>query len=226
MNIISSGNQTRVDIKTKIISVTIKDLSCRIYNRITSPCYLGRVTTLVAKQVADMLTGLRWVIVLWLMWLGWEQGAAGLRLAVWSLITSWTTDALDGPIARRSRVYYHSWLGDHDLEVDMAVSIGLLIYMLQAGFVDLGIGAAYLLTWVLIFWHWGIQRPLGMIIQAPIYGWFIWVSMNQVPETGIWVIAWILITVILTWPRFPNDVIPGFLLGLRSIKNQNNQPDN
>jgi len=48
---------------------------------------------------------------------------------------------MDGPISRRSRVIYHTWIGDHDLQVDMAVSVGLLLYMLAAGYVSWWLGA-------------------------------------------------------------------------------------
>ncbi len=53
------------------------------------------------------------------------------------MIANWTGDLLDGRIARRSRMVDHTWIGDHDLEVDMAVSTGLLVYMQQSGFVNI-----------------------------------------------------------------------------------------
>jgi cardiolipin synthase (CMP-forming) len=52
------------------------------------------------------------------------------------LIAAWTSDVADGQVARRSRVQYASWIGDHDLEVNMLVACGLLVYLLAAGFVS------------------------------------------------------------------------------------------
>ncbi len=83
----------------------------------------------IAKQAADLLTFSRGLIAIVLICLSVTQGAEGLPLAVGLLILSWTTDALDGPLARLSAKQVHSWIGDRDLEIDMAVSCGLLIYM-------------------------------------------------------------------------------------------------
>jgi len=82
---------------------------------------------IVAKQVADLITLTRALLLFVFAWLGLTTGAQALPLAALLLIYSWTSDLLDGSIARRSRVYYHSWLGDHDLEVDMAVSVNCKI---------------------------------------------------------------------------------------------------
>lgn len=172
---------------------------------------------LVAKQVADIFTFFRALLCPAFVLLGILEGSEGLPLAIGALIASWTSDALDGPIARRSRVKYHTWLGDHDLEVDMAVSISLMIYILLAGFVDIQIIGVYVLLWVLIFWRWGNMRSLGMLFQAPIYGYFIFVSMRLAPAAGSWMIGWIVAVMIITWPRFPNEVIPGFLGGMKAV---------
>jgi cardiolipin synthase len=172
---------------------------------------------LVAKQVADFFTLIRVLLSPTLILIGILEGSDGLALAIGAMIASWTSDALDGPIARRSRVKYHTWLGDHDLEVDMAVSIGLMIYMLLSGFVDLQIVGVYILLWVLIFWRWGNMRSLGMLFQAPIYGYFIYTSMRLAPAVGSWMIGWIIAVTIITWPRFPKEVVPGFLGGMKAV---------
>ena len=173
---------------------------------------------LVAKQVADFITMIRAMLAFVFAWLGVTQGAEGLPIAAWLLITSWTSDALDGPIARRSRVQYSTWLGDHDLQVDMAVAAGLLVYMLEAGYLSLVAGALYALVWVLIFYRWDVLRSLGMLFQAPIYTWFIFLALKEAPLYGYLLISWILAVVIITWPRFPNQVVPEFLAGVRAIK--------
>jgi len=172
---------------------------------------------LVAKQVADLLTLSRALLVLLLLWLGFAQGADGLPTAVLLLVFSWTSDALDGPIARRSRIQYHSWLGDHDLEVDMAVAAGLLGYMIIAGYLNTMAGLLYAAGWIILILYLGLDRSPGMLFQAPIYGWFIWVNLREMPVFGVLLIAWIIAAVLLTWPRFPKQVIPGFLAGMRSI---------
>jgi phosphatidylglycerophosphate synthase len=172
---------------------------------------------IVAKQVADFLTFARLLLAFFLVWLGVVSGAGGLEAAALALICSWTTDALDGPIARRSRVQYNTWLGDHDLEVDMAVACGLLFYLVLSGLVSTLLAAAYALVAGLAFWHWGLLRSPGMLFQAPIYGGFIYLALARAPLYGTLLIAWIVLAVAITWPRFPDEVVPGFLHGMRAL---------
>lgn len=174
---------------------------------------------LVGKQVADLITSSRALLSFWLAWLGITQGESSLETVVWLMILNWTGDSLDGMLARRSSRKYHTWIGDHDLEVDILVSIGLLFYLLESGLLDFRISVLFFCICVLIFWHWGFHRSIGMLIQAPIYGWFILVAVQKLPTIGIWLIIWIMAALIVTWPRFPNEVVPGFLTGMKEVVN-------
>jgi hypothetical protein len=79
-----------------------------------------------------------------------------------------------------------------------------------------------MLLWALVFWHWGVVPALGMLFQAPIYAWFIYVALRQVPVLGGLMILWILCAVLVTWPKFPNVIVPGFLAGMhRAIRRDN-----
>jgi cardiolipin synthase len=170
----------------------------------------------VAKQVADLLTFTRGLLLVIFPWLAMTGGQESLSLAVMLLIADWTGDVFDGALARRSQISYDSWLGDHDLEIDMAVALGLLMYMIATGYVQLTVGVIYILIWAMYFWRVGIPRTMGMLFQAPIYGWFIYVSLRYTPPAGLWLVAWILAAVIVTWPRFPREVVPGFLSGIKA----------
>ena len=172
---------------------------------------------IVSKQVADFITLTRALLIVGFTWMGITRGAEGLPIAAVLLIYSWTSDCLDGPIARRSSRYYHSWLGDHDLEVDISVSIGVFLYVLLAGYLPLLVGAAYLLVWFLVFYFFGFYRSLGMLFQAPLYGYLIWLSLRYAPNYGLSMIIWVLAALVLTWPRFPKEVVPGFLNGFKAI---------
>ena len=171
----------------------------------------------VAKQVADILTLMRASLVVPFVWLGLAQGVRGLPAAIWLLMFSWISDALDGPVARRSRVQHRTWVGDHDLQADMLVSVGLLIYMLASGFVNLWIGGVYAFIWALVFIRIGVLRALGMLFQAPVYGWFIFIVLRHAPAQGLLLVGWIAVLVLITWPRFPREVVPDFLNGMKAI---------
>jgi phosphatidylglycerophosphate synthase len=170
-----------------------------------------------AKQVADIVTLLRGLLGFGLVWLGLTEGSEGLNKAVFIMILAWTGDAIDGKIARRSRENYQTWIGVHDLEIDMAVSCGLLVYLITAGFVSAWTASIYVLLWALILWMWKQVRVLGMLCQAPIYGYFVVVSLVVMPDVGVWILVWFVIGIIITWPQFPNMVVPGFLDGMREF---------
>jgi len=169
------------------------------------------------KQLADAITGTRLLLAGGYLWLGLARGAAGLPVAGWLLLANWTGDSVDGALARRSRPYYHTWLGDHDLEVDMLVATGLLAFLAVAGFLPGLWAAVYLLLWFLVFAFLDIPRSLGMLAQAPVYAWFIGTAVRHAPLVGWSLVAWILAALIITWPRFPREIVPGFLGGLRSL---------
>lgn len=170
---------------------------------------------LVAKQIADLITFSRAMMGLVLAWLGIVYGALVFPLTVWIMFADWLGDLLDGSIARRSRIQYHTWIGDHDLEVDMFVSLGLLVYLMGAGFAPWWLGGLYLAFWGLVFLKMGLMSSPGMLFQAPIYGWYLWIALKLTPGLGLLIILYLVAAIILTWPRFPRMVIPGFLEGMR-----------
>jgi hypothetical protein len=172
---------------------------------------------IVAKQVADFITIFRALLGIFLVWLGISQKKDALELAVWIMIIDWTSDFIDGKLARRSRVTYQTWIGDHDLEVDMTVSLGLLLFLLASDYIGPYLAISYLVIWGIIFIKLGIQSSLGMLFQAPIYGLFIWISLSDMPETGRLILVWIFLIIVFTWPQFPQKVIPNFLNGIRDV---------
>lgn len=170
-----------------------------------------------AKRIADTITAGRAIIGIILPWLGWVYGVTGLPTAVWLMLVDWTGDVIDGAIARHNRPIYHTWLGDHDLEIDILVASGLLVYLVFAGFVTPVLAGLYVFSWILILWLWRMPRALGMLCQAPIYGWFILMAVQTAPLAGRWLIIWIIAAIIVTWPRFPQEVVPNFLAGTRNL---------
>lgn len=170
-----------------------------------------------AKQLADFITLLRGFLGFILVWIGINEGPNGLQKAVLIMIAAWTGDTIDGKIARRSKEQINTWIGDHDLEIDLAVSCGLLVYLITAGFVPVWIASFYVIFWFIVFFRWRNVKVLGMLSQAPIYAWFIWVAITTLPNVGIWILVWVVVAIILTWPQFPQQVVPGFLDGFREF---------
>ena len=171
---------------------------------------------ILAKRFADLLTASRIMVALVIAWLGLLNADWLLPIACFLLLGSWTSDLLDGILARRSGAE-PTWIGDHDLEIDVAVSLGVLIYLIGADFLEPAYVGAYVLLWALIFRRWGWRRDPAMLFQAPIYLWFIVVGMRDAPQAAWWLIAWIVTAIVITWPRFPRDIVPGFLAGMAKV---------
>lgn len=171
---------------------------------------------LVMKYFADILTGSRLLVAFLLGWLGWTRGDEAWYLATYLLIFSWASDVLDGAIARRSKVQFSTWIGDHDLYFDMAVAVGVLIFLASQGSVSPSLAIIYVLSWIIVYSRFGLISSLGKLFQAPVYGWFIYDTVRNSPQLGAVLVAFIIILVVITWPRFPNDIVPSFLKGLRN----------
>ena len=182
-----------------------------------------RGAAMVAKQIADIITFLRSLLLIIFPWIALAEGSNSLPWAAALLAADWTGDSLDGTLARHSSQKFHTWIGDHDLEVDMAVSLGLLLYLLISGFVKPSVAILYLLLWSFFFIRAGLPRSLGMLFQAPIYAWFIYMALLHYPLAGVLLCAWIMAAMIITWPKAIDDVIPGFLSGMRQFLSQDHR---
>lgn len=176
---------------------------------------------MILKYLADFLTFSRIIITGLLAWIGFTQGSEGLQLAAILLLTSWLSDVLDGSLARRSCVGFSTWIGRHDLHFDMSVASGLLIYLALSEFINPFISIIYILCWIFLFWRLGILSALGKLFQAPIYAWFLVVTFQNEPLLGWLMTIFLLLVVIFTWPRFPQDTIPSFISGFDDHRTTN-----
>jgi len=91
---------------------------------------------------------------------------------------------------------------------------------MQTGYIGFSFGLVYFLAWGLYFWRYGVPRSMGMMVQAPVYFWFIWVALREVPQQGYYLVYYLLAIIVITWPRFPKEVIPEFLAGMVAVKDR------
>ena len=45
----------------------------------------------------------------------------------------------------------------------------------------------------------------------------IWTALRLVPSHGFLLVTWIAVVLLATWPRFPQQVLPDFLNGMRAL---------
>jgi hypothetical protein len=169
------------------------------------------VRMLDAKLVADLITGSRGLLGLLIVWLGITQGEKVLSTIALLMLLDWTGDFIDGSIAHCSRHPRRTWLGDSDIYIDMFVSLCLGIYLLAAKFITPAIGFWYMLTWVLTLWRFGLDKNPLMVLQAPIYLWFILMTLRLIPGTGFWLVIWVATATLINWRRFSREMVPKFI---------------
>lgn len=169
------------------------------------------------KHLADIITFSRVLLIPLILWLGLTRGQEAIPIVVALMIYNWTADSLDGPLARRNPAPNQSWIGQRDLEIDMLISASVLGYLVSADLLPWPIAAFYILVWLLYFFRKGISRFTGMVFQAPIYVWFVLVALIDSPQVGLWILAWILLAIVITWPKFTKVIVPDFLTDLRGV---------
>jgi len=177
-----------------------------------------------AKMIADLITAARGLLGFVILWLGLTQGAHALPAVVLLMLIDWTGDFVDGGIAHRTRRPRRTRIGDSDIYIDLFVSLCLGVYLIRAGFVGFAVGFWYVIGWILILWRFGPDRNLLMLIQTPIYLYFILTALHVVPEGGNWLLIWVLMATAINWRRFTHEIIPGFLEGMRSLWNGHGKP--
>jgi hypothetical protein len=177
-----------------------------------------------AKMVADLITGTRGLLGFGIIWLGLTQREEALPIVALIMLLCWTGDFVDGGIAHHSRRPRRTLIGDSDIYIDLFVSLCLGIYLISAGFVGLTFGFWYLISWALILWRFGLDRNLIMLLQTPIYLYFILTAVRIIPDTGNWLVLWVLSALAINWRRFSHEIVPKFLEGMRSLWDGHGKP--
>jgi len=166
------------------------------------------------KILADGLTGLRLILSVVLAGGGMLLNPYGVDAAAVLVLVAWTTDALDGPVARKSG-RPEGWLGRRDLLIDVFFALCLLLYMRSVALIPPIVTWGYLLLWALIFWRCGrVTKPLGAAFQGPVYLAFGLRLLARRLLTGRIMVIWVLANVALTWRRLVWRDVPDFLQGV------------
>jgi len=177
-----------------------------------------------SKTLADLVTILRGLLGILLAWLGLTQGAAALPAVTMIMILCFTGDFVDGTLAHLSQHPRQTWVGNHDIQFDIFVSLCLGAFLIGAGFVSLQFAAWYLVAWVFVLWLFKMEYNLLMLIQAPIYFCFLWLAITLAPQSGFWLVLWIMLATAINWRRFSKQIVPRFVHGMQSIWNGFRKP--
>jgi cardiolipin synthase len=171
---------------------------------------------ITTKTLADILTATRFGLAWVLLWLGISKGAVGLPSAVVILIIAWITDVLDGPLARKVPSRRQTWIGDHDLETDLSVCLGVLTFLVLSGYLSAWLAVCYVIICLALLWRFRSQE-LAWAVQAPPYCAILYIALRYAPAYGLAMVTYLIAVLIATWPRFPRVTLPQFFSGMQNL---------
>ena len=162
--------------------------------------------------IADLLTLSRIAAAGILAWLGMTAGATGLGAAALVTVLAWTTDQLDGWMARRSPT--PTRLGPYDFPIDVVFYAGIVTYLITAGFVPPAVSLGFVVLAV-IAWLVTRRKAVGLLALRIIDLTCAAVIFRHASVIGILLLVWVSVLAVIYRRRLAERV-PRWLVELRS----------
>ncbi|HCP32684.1 TPA: hypothetical protein DIT45_05545 [Candidatus Acetothermia bacterium] len=156
------------------------------------------------KKVPDWLTGSRGIIAVVISFLG-LVGPQALEAVILLIILGWTTDILDGRLARR----YHkgaTWIGEREFVFDMVMVFSGLCYLVMAGFIPLVPAAIYVAV-AFVFIAYFRSKSVTMSFAFPLVALPLIVAYFKASRAAICFVVWICLAALFDWRRFKGVVL-------------------
>jgi cardiolipin synthase len=168
-----------------------------------------------SKALADALTLSRTFLGAVLPWFGLVSSPKSLPLDL-SAVVAWTTDVLDGAVARRDPNPRQTRVGEHDLLFDVWVVIGVSDYLAFAGYISpLAAGAYHICAGLVAAYL--RSKAFAKVVQAVPYAILLLIGLLDAPLYGLLALVWMGPAIAITWPRFPREQVPEFLAEVRDL---------
>jgi phosphatidylglycerophosphate synthase len=166
------------------------------------------------KCLADILTSSRAFIAVAIVLLGFE-GKKALEAVVILTIIGWTTDIIDGRLARRAGAE-NTWIGDHDFTFDMIMAFAGLVYLTTVGFIPLRPAAIYTLI-AAAFIAFFRSKSVTELFAFPVVALPLIVAYHEAPRAAYLFIAWIILALIFAWRSF-TKVVSEFIENIKKLR--------
>ena len=156
--------------------------------------------------IPDFLTASRLLLAGIIIVLGATQGRQVTPIVVILVIVAWTTDNLDGFIARRIPKRAPSWLGRHDFAIDVIFTWATLAYIVLTGFLAWWIGAAYTLVALIVAWR-ARRKPITILFLRLVDVTAAVLVLWYYPMLGLALLVFLLLLAAVQWPRLSRDSV-------------------
>ena len=171
------------------------------------------------QRIPDWLTASRVLIALAILALI-PVGPEALGAVASLLLLGWTTDMVDGRLARRYEKG-PSWLGEHDFQIDMIMVLASAIFLTATGLVPAEVGVPYICGAILIslyalrYRHFLKFKSVTMLLAFPwVFTPFV-IALFRAPIAAYAGLAWMTLALLFDWRRFLG-VVGDFLSGARA----------
>lgn len=155
-------------------------------------------------KLPDLLTVSRGALALAFVGLGFA-GPGALWVVVLLMMIGWTTDILDGRLARRYNKDA-TWIGKHEFTFDMAMVFASLFYLVMAGFIPVTPTVIYsLVAGVCIVTF--RSKSVTMLFAFPVVALPLVIAYLNAPVAAWIYLAWIALALIADWRRFKGVVL-------------------
>lgn len=157
-----------------------------------------------------MLTASRLVIALAVITVGLLFGREAVGIVLMLILIGWTTDVVDGQLARSLETPVQSRIGDNDLAVDLVLDLAGYIYFIACGFLAPVWSLGYLLAACIIV-SFVRTRRIILILEMPLLMITPIIAFTQLNWVSIIYVAWLLGILAYNWSRMISII--GFMWG-------------
>ena len=165
------------------------------------------------RKLPDLLTLSRGLIAATILGLGFV-GERALEAVIMLTILGWTTDILDGRLARK----YHkppTWIGEREFIFDMVMVFSGLCYLVMSGLINAWLALIYIVVAgiCIAFFR---SKMITMSFATPLVALPLIVASIKAPRAALWYLIWIVGAVMLDWSRF-KGVVREFLENAKNL---------
>lgn len=165
------------------------------------------------SNAPDILTASRGAIAVLIIALG-LVGQRALGWVIFLTMIGWTTDILDGRLARR----HHkgpTWIGEHEFAFDMVMVFAALCYLVMTGYVP-AVPAAIYVTVAALFIIVFQSKSVTMSFAFPLVALPLIVAYFRSPRFAYIYIAWMALALLYDWRRF-SGVVRDFIANIKEL---------
>jgi len=166
------------------------------------------------RRLPDLLTASRGILALVITLLG-LVGPRALETVILLTILGWTTDILDGRLARRFDKDA-TWVGEREFTFDMMMVFAGLCYLVMAKFIPFAPAVIYVMI-AAAFIAYFRSKSVTMSFAFPLVALPLIVAYFNAPRATWWFIVWLCLALLFDWRRF-KDVIWEFIENARAIQ--------